>query len=383
MISEFSYTSFAQQILFGPGALDRLREEVERAGWQKIQLCTIPRLARSGLVDRVAGILGPRLVAIFSEAQPHVPQAQVEAAAALAADRGVEAIIGLGGGSPIGLAKAASQAAAEKRRREKSRARQSGGEVDIPIIAIPTTYAGSEMTPIYGITRLVDGTIRKMTVTDPRATPRLVLYDPELTLPLDPLMTASSGINALAHGIEAVYSISRNPVSTAAALAGIEAIRTALPRAVAHGDDLPARIGLMMGAHLAAVSVATAKIGLHHGLCHVLGGSAGIPHGIANGIMLPHAIRYNATTMVAELAAVARALGLEGDSEVDLAARCAGAVDDLIARIDLPRRLRDVGVDAAELSRLARLAMHSAAVQNNPRPVTDAAEIEQIYQAAW
>lgn len=370
MIKSFDYTTRAQHVVFAPGVLQRLDSLLQEAGWQRALLCTIPRFRASGLAQRVQDLLGPRLVASYDQAQPHVPQHQVQEATALANEHQVDAVIGLGGGSPIGLAKAVAHAV----------------QPALPIIAIPTTYSGSEMTPIYGVTRPQNGGTRKVTVTDPAVAPSLTIYDPELTIPLPPQMTASSAMNALAHCVEAVYSITRNPLATAAALQGIRHITRALPAAVSHGEDLDARTELFLGAHLAAISVSMTKIGLHHGLCHVLGGSAGVPHGIANAIMLSHAMRFNADATARELAAVAHALGIQaadGDSNYDLALKAADAVQQLVAQSGLPQRLRDVGVPEEALTTLARLALKSKAVQNNPKPVTSAQQTEAVYRAAW
>ena len=382
-MTNFSYTTAAQQVIFGAGALAQLSDAVAGFGWQRLMLCTIPRFQRSGLVTRLEQILGPRLVISYAEVQPHVPQHQVEAALALASERNIEAVIGLGGGSPIGMAKAVSLALEAHRTGQAARAQFPTDQPLVPVIAIPTTYAGSEMTPIYGTTQLIDGQSRKVTVTDAKVTPKLTLYDPELTLDVPPQMTASSGINALAHCVEAVYSITRNPLATAAALQGTTYITRSLPGAVADGSDIAARTELLLGAYLAAVAISTAKIGLHHGLCHVLGGSAGVPHGIANSIILPHAMRFNADATAPELAAVAQAMGLTGGTDPELAEQAAQTVYDLITRIGLPQRLRDVGVAEADLPRLAQLALKSKAVQNNPKPITDAAQTEAVFRAAW
>lgn len=382
-MTNFNYTTAAQQVIFGAGALARLGDAVAGFGWQRLMVCTIPRFQRSGLVARLEQILGPRLVVSYAEVQPHVPQTQVEAALKLASQHNIEAVIGLGGGSPIGMAKAISLALEAHWTGQAARAQFPTDQPLVPVVAIPTTYAGSEMTPIYGVTQLIDGQSRKVTVTDAKVTPKLTLYDPELTLDLPPQMTASSGINALAHCVEAVYSITRNPLSTAAALQGTGYITRSLPDAVADGDDIAARTELLLGAYLAAVAISTAKIGLHHGLCHVLGGTAGVPHGIANSIILPHAMRFNADATAPELAAVARAMGLTGGADPELAEQAAQTVYDLITRIGLPQRLRDVGVAEADLPRLAQLALKSQAVQNNPKPITDAAQTEAVFRAAW
>jgi maleylacetate reductase len=382
-MAQFSYITAAQQVIFGAGALAQLGEAVEHFGWQRVMLCTLARFQTSGLVARIESILGRRLAVIYAQVQPHVPQAQVEAALALAIAHDVDSVIGLGGGSPIGMAKAVSLALEAQRSGQPARAAFPTDQPAVPVIAIPTTYAGSEMTPIYGITQAANGATRKVTVTDGKVTPKLTLYDPELTLALPPQMTASSGINALAHCIEALYSITRNPVSTAAALEGTRHLVEALPRATANGADLAARTEMLIGAHLAAVAIASVKLGLHHGLCHVLGGTAGVPHGVANSIMLPHVMRFNADVTAPELAAAARAMGIAGANDDESAGEAVEAVYDLVARLGLPQRLRDVGVAEADLPRLAQFALKSQAVQSNPKSITNASQTEVVLRAAW
>src|SRR5215467_7840228 len=185
----FRYTFVAQDVIFGPGSAAQLAGACEQAGWRRLMLCTTEHFrAREHLALIEAG-LGERLAATFEQVQPHVPESQVAEATAIAAKHGVDAVVGLGGGSAIGTAKAVGIALAEQRANHSL----------VAVVAIPTTYAGSEMTPVYGVTRQVDGLARKMTVSDPRIAPRLVIYDPQVTLDLPPEMTASTGINALAH----------------------------------------------------------------------------------------------------------------------------------------------------------------------------------------
>jgi alcohol dehydrogenase class IV len=198
-------------------------------------------------------------------------------------------------------------------------------------------------------------------------------------------MTASTGMNALAHCIEAVYSKTRHPLSTAAALAAIRLIIQALPRCYAQGDDLPARAEMLTGAHLAGAALANVSMGLHHGLCHVLGGSANVPHGIANSIILPHAMRFNAEATAPQLLPAVEALGLSPDGQMPAAAVRAAAqkVAELTRRMNLPQRLRDVGVKESDLARLAQLGFQNRTVQNNPRPVSDPGQIEDLLREAW
>src|SRR5262245_26772421 len=324
-MQDFRYISYAQQVIFGPGAVEQLGAAIERFGWRRVLVCASGSARRSGHLARVEAALGERLAATYAPVQPHVPAAQVDQATDLAAEQQVDAVIGLGGGSPIGMAKAVAQTLEERRTGQPARAAFPTDQPRVPVAAIPTTYAGSEMTAIYGVTREVDGVMRKITVTDPKVAPKLVIYDPLLTLDLPPDLTAATGINALAPCVEAIYSTSRHPLSTAAALSGIRSIADALPRCYADGSDLDARTKMLTGAYLAGLSLASATMALHHGVCHVLGGSAGVPHGVANSIMLPHAMRFNRDAAAAELAAAAAALGIPRDGRDDAALAQAAA----------------------------------------------------------
>lgn len=375
----FNYTTQGQHILFAPGALGQLGELVARFGWQRLLLITSPSLEKGGQVEQLAAALHPHLLAIFTRTEAHVQDYQLSEVLALAQEYKIEAIIGMGGGSPIGLAKALSLAwEAQLRSQVQVRAINPLAMPLIPVIAIPTTYAGSEMTPVYGITHhQADGSSRKITVCDAKITPRVVIYDPEITLSLPPNQTAGTGMNALAHCFEALYSVTKNPLSTAAALAGLRAIYQALPLCLQNGQDRCARTELLLGAHLAGTSLATVDMALHHGLCHVLGGTAGVPHGVANAILLPHVLRFNQDAAARELAQVVEVMGVR-----DVAAALA-AVDHLAKQTPLPHRLRDVGVGAEMLPRLAEIAMSSATVHKNPRPIVATKELEEIFAAAW
>jgi maleylacetate reductase len=367
----FRYISHAQEVIFDVGSLGRLGEIAERSGWHRLLLVSTGSMQRNGRIAELENSLGSRLAAVYDHVQPHVPDFQVAEALELARSSDADAIAGLGGGSSIGMAKAVGFAISEQ-----------GGA---PVIAIPTTYAGSEMTPVFGVTRHDREPARKVTVSDPRIAPRLVLYDPQLTLDLPQEMTASTGINALAHCMEALYSITRNPVSTAVALRGISSIINALPRCYDDGSDLEARTQMLEGSMLAGMALAHVAMGLHHGLCHVLGGTAGVPHGIANAITLPHALRFNLDATTPQLAQAAQAMGIPvaGRSAEASAHDMVESVRALIERLNLPQHLHDAGVQEADFPRLADLALESKAVQDNPKPVTSASQILEILQAAW
>jgi maleylacetate reductase len=387
-MNEFRYTSYAQEIIFAADSVARLVDAVERFHWRRLMLCSTGSLRRGGHIATLEKALGSRLVAIYEHVQPHVPDFQVVEALELASEKEIDALIGMGGGSPIGMAKAVSMALEEKRT-GPARAAFPIDQPLVPVIAIPTTYAGSEMTPTYGVTYHNDGSARKVTVTDAKITPKLVIYDPLLTLNLSSAMTASTGINALAHCVEALYSITRNPLSTSASLSGMRSIYAALPLCYADGNDLEARTEMLVGAFLAGSALSHVTMALHHGLCHILGGTAGIPHGVANSIILPHAMRFNLDATANQLAQAAEAMGIGRDtsgpyiSDEAAAEEVVERIYEFIGQMKLPQHLRDVGVKEADLPYLAQLALQSRAVKSNPKPITDAVQIEALLQAAW
>ena len=381
----FRCITFDQEVIFAPNALEQLGDALERFGCQRILLCSNRSMSRGGHVHSIESILGDRLVAVYAEVRPHVQDVQVEEVLALARDVKADAIVGMGGGSPIGMAKAVASRFGAQQSSHPTRAAIPGDQSTLTVAAIPTTYSGSEMTAVYGITHTLETPPRKVTVSDPNIVPKLVIYDPVLTIDLPPEMTASSGINALAHCLEALYSITRNPLSTAAALSGVRHISSALLRCFTNGDDLDARTEMLLGAYMAGISLAHTTMGLHHGLCHVLGGTANVPHGIVNAIILPHAISFNAGTVSAELLPAAEAMGISVDSRAPEAAmeNLVERLVELVGDLLLPHRLRDAGVKEADLPTLAEIGFQNRTVQNNPRPITDIHQIEQLLREAW
>ncbi|HET9109636.1 MAG TPA: iron-containing alcohol dehydrogenase [Ktedonobacterales bacterium] len=381
----FHCTFFAQDIIFGQGAINQLGALADRYNWRRMMLCATERSRARGTIAPIEAMLGDRLVATYERIQPHVPEREVSEAISLATPHDVDAIIGLGGGSAIGAAKAISIALEEQRTGRPARAAFPTDQPLVPVIAIPTTYAGSEMTPTYGVTREVDGVSSKVTVTDPKIAPKLVIYDPLLTLDLPPRVTAGTGINAVAHCIEALYSIARNPLSTAEALAGLRAIAQSLLRCYTNGADVAAREEMLIGSFLAGTALAHVAMGLHHGVCHVIGGATGAAHGDANSVMLAHVMRFNLDATAPQLALAAEAMGIpvSGHSPETSAAAAADLVAEWVEQMRLPRRLREIGVEEGQLPELAHMAFASRTVQNNPKPITNVAQLEELFRQAW
>jgi maleylacetate reductase len=278
----------------------------------------------------------------------HTPLELAEKARARAAELGADCCVAVGGGSTIGFAKAIALTSS------------------LPVIAVPTTYAGSEMTTIWGVSQ---GGAKK-TGRDPRVAPKTVIYDPNVTLGLPSATSAASGMNAMAHCVEALYAHDGNPVVSLVAEEGIRALASALPKVVSDGKDLQARTEALYGAWLAGMSIATTSIALHHKLCHVLGG-LGLPHAETHSIVLPHAMRYNAQAAHEAMGRVARAIG---------AADAPAGVWDIQQALGIPMRLADIGMKEGDLERAARIAVE--APYPNPRKV-EYAPVLELLRNAW
>jgi maleylacetate reductase len=346
-LSTFVFDSTIPRVVFGPGSLRQLEGEIDRLGAKRaLVLCTPEQRASA---EKVAAIIGARCAGIFDRAVMHVPIETARAAREVARELGADCAIAIGGGSTTGLGKAIALESA------------------LPILAIPTTYAGSEMTPIYGIT---EAGIKK-TGRDQRVLPKTVIYDPELSLNLPVGLSVTSGINAIAHAAEGLYAQDANPIMSLLAEEGIRALAGALPRIVVDPADIAARSDALYGAWLCGAVLGSVGMSLHHKLCHTLGGSYNLPHAETHTIVLPHALAYNAAAAPQAMARIARALGS------DDAAR---GMHDLARRLGAPLALKDIGMPGEELDRCADIASQNA--YWNPRPVEWAA-IRALLDDAW
>lgn len=348
MTHSFTHQSLPGRVVFGAGALQKLEAELDTLGVRRALVLSTPGQRQAA--ESLAARLGARAAGVFDRAVMHVPMAVALEARSVARERGADGAIAIGGGSTIGLGKAI--------------ALDSG----LPILAVPTTYAGSEMTPIYGLTQ--DG--EKRTGTDPRVLPRTVIYDPELTLSLPVGVSITSGINAIAHAAEGLYAASGNPVTRLMAQEGIRALAAGLPGIHANGADIEARGSALYGAWLCGTVLAAGGMALHHKLCHTLGGSFNLPHAETHTVVLPHVLAFNAPFADEAMRRMAEALGTGGSA--------AGGVWDLAQRHGAPTSLRALGMAEADLDRAADLATERP--YWNPRPV-DRAAVRGVLQAAF
>lgn len=356
-MNPFTYDQLPGRIVFGAGRLAEVGAEVERLGARRVML--ISDWATADAAAAITVQLGARLALAWDEVAQHVPVDLAERARDAATDAAIDCVVCLGGGSSTGLAKALALSH------------------EVPIVAVPTTYAGSEQTSIYGLT----GGRHKQTGKNPIVVPKTVIYDPELTVGLPPQVTGPSAFNALAHSVEALYAPGNNPVTSALALEGVRAIHDSLPTVMSSPGDLEARGTLLYGAYLSGVALGTTSTGLHHKLCHVLGGRFNLVHADAHSVILPHAIAFNAPALPDEMARLADALGAHGGDP-------AAALWDLAVASNVPTRLADLaGSDGLLRREDLPGAAHAAAeeITVNPRPVTEAdllGLLERAYEGA-
>jgi maleylacetate reductase len=340
----------ASRVVFGNGALTQVPDEIGRLGHHAVMLIAGPSARPHA--DRVASALGPRLAVRMDRVAQHVPEQLAEEALRLAREAGADGLVSIGGGSATGLAKAVARTA------------------HLPILAVPTTYAGSEMTPVWGVT--AGG--RKATGRDPAVQPRTVVYDPLLTLSLPRPVTAASGMNAAAQCVAALCAPDAGPVTALLAEEGLRELAAALPSCTELPWDLPARAKALVGAWLAGLAVGGVETGVHHKVCHVVGGSFGLPHADVHAAVLPHAAALDATAAPEGLARVARVLGA-GEATGD----AAGGLWDLAVRTGAPTSLRELGLRRRDVDVAAGLV---AATLPASRRV-DAADVAALLRAAW
>ncbi len=339
----FVYNALPARVVFGPGSIGKLQEEIARLGAKRALLLTTP--GRAGMVAAVSKNVP--VAGVFDKVVMHTPLDAANQARELAAKVGADCCVAVGGGSTIGFGKAI--------------ALTSG----LPVIAVPTTYSGSEMTTIWGLS---EGGAKK-TGRDPKVLPKAVIYDPELTLELPAAVSAASGMNAIAHCVEALYAHDGNPIISLMAEEGIRALSAALPSIIKNGKDIESRSDALYGAWLAGATISTTSVALHHKLCHVLGG-LGLPHAETHAIVLPHAMRYNEEAAPQAMVRICKAM--QSDN-------AAAGIYDLEKKLGLPMRLADIGMKEADLERAARIA--AEAPYPNPRKVEYAPVLELLRDA--
>ncbi len=331
----FHYTALPWNVIFAVGARARLPEELARLGYSRALVLTTPNQADSG--REIAALLGDVAVGLFDRAMMHVPVEALDAATAEVERLNADCSVSIGGGSTTGLGKALAF------------------HLGLPNIVLPTSYAGSEMTNLWALTR----GDRKVTRRDNVVVPTLTIYDPELTLTLPPAFAAASGMNAMAQAVANAAAEDANPISSVLALEGIRALAHSLPLIISEPDNMDARAGALYGASLAGAALGTGTTGLHHRLCHTFGGTFNTPHAETHTVLLPHSVAYNAGARPAATRRIAEALGVND---------AATGLFDLAGNLGAPTALKDIGVTETDLDEAAAVTVEKPI--NNPEPVT-------------
>ncbi|MDH4874439.1 maleylacetate reductase [Pseudomonas sp. BN515] len=330
----FIYNALPGRVIFGSGTLSQLEQEITNLGCSRALVLTTSQQRDAG--ERLVKQLGDKSVGLYANATMHTPVEVTREALDVVAKSKADCVVALGGGSTIGLGKAIAL------------------NTDLPQIVIPTTYAGSEATPIIGQTE--NGL--KTTQRALKVLPEVILYDVDLTFSLPPQISVTSGLNAIAHAVEALYAKDANPLISQLAEQGIAALARALPRIVFDPEDREARSDALFGAWACGVCLGAVGMSIHHKLCHTLGGSFNLPHAETHTVVLPHAAAYNASATPEAMARVARALGVTDAPQ---------GLYDLAASLGAPTRLEQIGMRQDDLPRAVEIAC--ASPYWNPRPI--------------
>jgi maleylacetate reductase len=346
--SHFESTTTGVRVRFGTGVRNKIAEEIERLECRRALVLSTPQQTDAAM--ELMGAINGQTVCIFAKATMHTPSDVKSEALKHIEEVDADCVVAIGGGSTTGLGKAIAL------------------NTDLPQIVIPTTYAGSEATPILGQTK--NGV--KTTLSDPKVLPEVILYDAELVATLPVNMTVTSGLNAMAHAAEALYAQNRNPISTALAVEGLKAFVKALPRVVEDPSDLEARGETLYGAWLCGTVLGQVGMALHHKLCHTLGGTFDLQHAETHAVILPHAIAFNAQSAADELAPLTSLF--EGENNAGT------ALYNFAKSLNAPLALADIGMREDGLDKAADFAIKNT--YWNPRSF-ERSELRALLQNAF
>ena len=378
-----------EKVIFGQGSVRQLSAEVDRLGGRRAFVITFAE--ESDPLTRVQEVLGPRLAGVFSPIIQHVPRGNVIDAALHAREAKADILVSLGGSSPVDATKAVtlclSEGVTSEEKLDDYRVRVLQGKPiqgqPIPHIAITTTLSAGEFTSNFGMT---DEKRRvKELYGGPQFVPRVVILDPELTVSTPAWLWASTGMRAVDHAVERVYSPRHQPLVDTLCLQALRYLFQNLPLSSRDPKNLEARLYCQLGAWMSIMALLSVRFGISHAIGHQLGGHCNVPHGQTSCIMLPHAMDFNLSAASDRLALIAEAAGVDPRGlSIEQAARAAvDAVRRLVKDLGCPARLRDVGVEESDFPLLAEAVMGEAAAMENPRPISSISEVMEILQKAW
>jgi len=385
-----------ERVIFGRGACARLASEMDRLGKQRAFVITGTTIAmKTDLLERVRKILGERLAGTFHPISQHVPRRDVLAAASRAREAKADILVSLGGGSPVDGTKAValclSEGVVQEKELESYRVRGPRGMRSappfrgqaVPHIALTTTLSAGEFTSGFGITdearRVKDG------YGGARFVPRVVILDPELTIHTPPWLWAATGMRAVDHAVERLYSPKHQPLVDTLCLQALRYLFQNLPPSTRDPRDLDARLHCQLGAWMSIFGGMSVRTGISHAIGHQLGGRCNVPHGHTSCIMLPHAMDFNLPAAADRLALVAECAGIDtrGFRAEDGAQQAILEVRRFIQDLGCPTRLRDAGVRESDLLPLAEAVMEEVPLMENPRPIREVDEILELLRRAW
>jgi alcohol dehydrogenase len=372
------------KILFGPGTAKEVGMEVDELRRTKALIVTDRDLVKTNLVNIVRKALGTRGVGIFSDVTPdtgvHIVNAGSEYGRALGAD----ILVSVGGGSAIDTAKGMAICLTKGGRLEDHAGLNMVGSPLLPHIVIPTTAGtGSEVT--YAAVIKDHDQKRKLLFADNYLVPNVAILDPNMTVGMPKSLTAATGMDALCHCVEAIHSMQREPIVDGLAFHGIRLVKEFLPRAVQNGEDTVARGQMLIAATIGGASFSNAQLGLVHALAHCIGARFGVPHGVANSILLPHCILYNLDACPDRYSQIAETMGKEvrGMEPLKAAEQAAIAIWEFTKAIGMPQTLKEVDVEEPGLAQCAHDALMDGTIVYNPKPIFDPDEILKVYRKAF
>ncbi len=372
------------KIVFGAGTARDCEVEMAGLGCRRAFVVTDPGVTKAGLVEGVLKALGDRCVGVFSEVTQDTGIGVVNRAAAMAREQGADCVVSVGGGSVIDTGKAICILLTEGGGLENFEGIQLLTRPQTPHIVIPTTAGtGSEVTNMAVILDERKG--QKIFIVENFNMPRIAILDPKMTEKLPPLLTASTGMDALTHAAESLHSVQREPLADGLALQAIRLLHRHLPVCTQNGGDLAARGQVQIAATMAGWAFSNVLVGLVHAMAHSLGAVARTPHGIANGILLPHVMAFNVEDAVEGYGMMAEALGVreKGMDDREAAEAATAEMHAFLRRIGHPVRLSEVGVTEEDVRKAAEMSLSDGAIVNNPRMVLDADEVLAVYRAAF
>jgi alcohol dehydrogenase class IV len=385
-----------ERVIFGKGAVGRVASEMDRlAGQRALVITGTTIVTKTDLLERIRQVLGPRFAGMFYPISQHVPRRDVLAAAFQAREAKADVLISLGGGSPVDGTKAValclSEGVTQEKELESYRVRGPRGMRSappfrgkpLPHIAITTTLSAGEFTSGFGITdearRVKEG------YGGAHFVPRVVILDPELTVHTPAWLWAATGMRAVDHAVERLYSPKHQPVVDALCMQALRYLFQNLPPSSREKENLEARLCCQLGAWMSILGGMSVRTGISHAIGHQLGGHCNVPHGQTSCIMLPHAMDFNLPAAADRLALVAESAGIDtrGLSVEDAAQRAIEKVRRFIQDLGCPTRLRDVGVQESDFDLLAEAVMEEVHLMENPVPIRGVGEIREMLRRAW